>query len=100
MNKVYYYELCFYHDEDDALATEDRCSYCIKTEIPPVIDDKVALSILFGSEKGDTYAGLRDNLTCVMEISEVEALEYFDVEGLCNRIEGEHGVYYTREKHI
>lgn len=96
MNKLHYYELCFYHDEDDSLATENRCSYCIKTEIPPVIDDKVALSILLGKEKGGMYADLWNNLTCVMEISEAEALACFDMEEINNRVESEWGVYYTR----
>lgn len=96
MSNLHYYELCFYHDEDDNLATENRCSYCIKTEIPPVIDDKVALHILLEKEKGGMYADLWNNLTCVIEISEAEALECFDMEEINNRVESELGVYYTR----
>lgn len=96
MNKIYYYELCFYHDEDDSLATDKRCSYCIKTEIPPVIDEMKALKILLGTEKGGIHRDLWENLTCIMEISEVEALSCFDMEDINIRVEDENGVYYTR----
>ena len=96
MNKIYYYELCFYHDEDDALATAARCSYCIKTEIPPVISDETALRILFGEHPTAEQCALIDNLTCVMEISEIEAYSCFDIEGLNTRIESECGIYYAR----
>ena len=96
MNKMYYYELCFYHDEDDSLATDKRCSYCIKTEIPPVIDEMKALKILLDEEKGGMHRDLWENLTRVMEISESEALLCFDMDDVNIRVEDEKGVYYTR----
>ena len=77
MSKLHYYELCFYHDEDDDMATENRCSYCLKTEIEPVISDEIALRILFGENPSDKEVELSRNLTCVMEISEEEALSFF-----------------------
>ena len=44
MNKnIHWYELCFFGDEDSESENFDArkaCSYVIKTEIPPVIDDK------------------------------------------------------------
>ena len=76
MSKLHYYELCFYHDEDDDMATENRCSYCLKTEIEPVISDEIALRILFGENPSDKEVELSRNLTCVMEISEEEALSF------------------------
>lgn len=96
MGKLHYYELCFYHDEDDDMATENRCSYCIKTEIEPIISDEVALNILFGKNLSAEESELRNNLTCVMEISEDEALHDFDMDELNNRIESDFGVYYSR----
>ena len=42
------------------------CSYVIKTEIPPVIDDKVALKILFGKARDPWEKELMENCTCVM----------------------------------
>lgn len=96
MNKIYYYELCFYHNEDESLATDARCSYCIKTEIPPVISDETALRILFGEHPSTEQCILMKNLTCVMEISETEAHDCFDIDELIIRIESEHGVYYSR----
>lgn len=96
MNKIYYYELCFYHDEDDTLATAARCSYCIKTEIPPVISDETALRILFGEHPTVEQCALMENLTCIMEISEIEAHDCFDIDGLNTRVESKYGVYYTR----
>lgn len=97
MSELYYYELCFHHDEDDDLADAKRCSFCIKTEIPPVIDDAVAVKILFGENPSSEDAELIRNLTCVMEISEDEALSFFDVRELTVRIEDANlGVYYAR----
>lgn len=96
MSKLHYYELCFYHDEDDDMATENRCSYCLKTEIEPVISDEIALRILFGENPSDKEVELSRNLTCVMEISEEEALSFFDMDELNNRIENNFGVYYSR----
>ena len=96
MSNLHYYELCFYHDEDDDIATNDRCSYCIKTEIAPVIQDEVALKILFGKNPSNEEIELINNLTCVMEISEEEALSEFDMENMNNRIECDFGVYYSR----
>lgn len=95
-NTIHYYELCFYHDEDDNLATTERCSYCIKTEIPPVISDRTALRILFGEHPNAKECMLIENLTCVMEISEAEALDCFDIDELTVRTESEFGVYYAK----
>lgn len=91
---LHYYELSFYHDEDDNLAdSEKRCSYCIKTEIPPVISDEVALSILFNKPFDPQ---LRENLTCVQEISQAEAESFFDVEDLTVRVTESFGTFYVR----
>lgn len=99
MNKnIHWYELCFFGDEDSENKNFDArkaCSYVIKTEIPPVIDDKVVLKILFGKARDPWEKELMENCTCVMEISEDEA-QFFDVEGLTKRVESEYGVYYTR----
>ena len=98
MGDLHYYELCFYHDEDDDLATQGRCSYCIKTEIPPVIPEDVALKILFGDTPKEHEKTLMKNLTCIMEISEAEAISEFDMDGLIKRTEKDFGVYYVRGK--
>lgn len=95
---IHWYELCFYGDEDtegEKYKPEKACSFVIKTEIPPVIDDKTALKILFGFSLDGNKKDMINNLTCVMEITEDEA-QFFDVEGLVNRKESEYGVYYTR----
>ena len=97
MNNIHFYELSFYHDEDDKLAVpEKRCSYCIKTEISPVIQDDIALCILF-SDRSIPHSELRKNLTCVQEISEEEARMFFDVDGLTVRTACPYGVYYRRD---
>lgn len=99
MNPIFWYELCFYGDEDDtskAYDPERACSYVIKTEIPPVISDEIALDILLGENKEDWAEDLRRNLTCVMEITEDEA-KFFDVEDLVIRVESELGIYYKRK---
>ena len=96
IKRLHYYELCFYHDEDDNMATDNRCSYCIKTEIPPVISDEAALNILFGENPSDEEKILMKNLTCIMEISEEEAFLEFDMEGLEVRVSSKYGVYYHR----
>ena len=97
-NKIYWYELCFFGDEDsesENFDAEKACSFVIKTEIPPVIDDKVALKILFGNPRDQWEKELIENCTCIMEIGEDEA-QCFDIEGLIHRFESEFGVYYTR----
>ena len=46
MNKIYWYELCFFGDEDPDSEEYDAnkaCSFVIKTEIPPTISDDIAL---------------------------------------------------------
>lgn len=96
MSNLHYYELCFYHDEDDSMASDQRCSYCIKTEIAPVINDETAIKILFGENPSSEECELIKNLTCVMEISEAEALSEFDMEELNHRIASDFGVYYSR----
>lgn len=97
MNNIHFYELSFYHDEDDKLAVpEKRCSYCIKTEISPVIQDDIALSILF-SDRSIPHSELRKNLTCVQEITEDEARMFFDIDGLTVRTVCPYGVYYRRD---
>ena len=100
MNRnIHWYELCFFGDEDmesEKYDANKACSYVIKTEIPPVIDDKVALKILFGEPRDRREKELVENCTCVMEITEDEA-QFFDIEGLTKRIENEYGVYYTRQ---
>lgn len=97
---IHWYELCFFGDEDidgEKYDPDKAYSYVIKTEIPPVIDDKIALKILFGEEpRGQWEKELVENCTCVMEIPEDEAL-FFDVEGLTKRVESKYGVYYTRQ---
>lgn len=94
---IHYYELCFHHDEDDSIAGALRCSYCIKTEIPPAILDEVALQILFGAHPTKQEQELMKHLTCVMELTEDEALHWFDMDALTVRNACEFGVYYTRE---
>lgn len=95
-NKIYWYEICFYGDEDENTSNSEKaCSYVIKTEIPPVIDDNTALRIFFGENPSDEEKILMKNCTCIMNISENEA-QFFDVEDLTNRVEAEFGVYYTR----
>lgn len=96
--QLYFYELCFYHDEDDSLATKERCSYCIKTEIPPVIDDDAALAILFSGDSIPNADELKEHLTCVMEIAPSEAESYFDMDGLTERVDSPYGVYYRRKR--
>lgn len=96
-NQIHWYELCFYGDEDPSSKNYDpdkACSYVIKTEIPPVISDDIALEILLGTPTG-WKKELWANLTCVMEITEDEA-SFFDVEGLTERISDNLGVYYKR----
>lgn len=96
--KIYWYELCFYGDEDtesEKYDAEKACSYVIKREIPPVISDEVALKILFGNSREQWERELMENLTCVMEIIE-EEVQHFDVEDLVKRTESDYGVYYTR----
>lgn len=98
---VYWYELCFYGDEDDESEKYDKekaCSYVIKTEIPPVIEDSVALAVLFGKNPTEKWQQeLIGNLTCVMEVTEDEA-QFFDIEDLTEKVEdAELGVYYRRK---
>lgn len=96
---IHWYELCFYGDEDENTETsEDKaCSYAIKTEIPPIIKEEVALKILFGEHPTDEQKELIDNCTCIMEVTEDEA-KFFGggCDVLTNRVESEYGVYYTR----
>lgn len=99
MNDIHYYELCFYHDEDDRLATKDRCSYCIKTEIPPVISPETALHILFHGHP-ESEAEMAPHLTSVFEIAKAEADGFYDMSGLSIRVEDENGSYYAREESI
>ena len=96
-NNIHYYKLCFYHDEDDSLVTDQRCSYVIKTEIPPALADEAALDILFGANGSSMNQKLRKNLTCVMEIAACEAIGFFDLEDLTERVEGPYGAYYRRK---
>ena len=96
MNDIHYYELRFFHDEDDSMATQGRCSFCIKTEISPVISNDVALSILFGDNPSEYDKVLMANLTCIIEVTAEEAKWLFDTDGLTIRIEKEYGVFYTR----
>lgn len=98
-SKIHWYELCFYGDEDSESKKYDKnkaCSFVIKTEIPPVIKDEVALQVLFEDNKEDWTEELKKNLTCVMEITEDEA-SFFDIEDLCVRKETEYGIYYARK---
>jgi hypothetical protein len=96
--EVHWYELCFYGDEDtesENYVADKACSYVIKTEIEPVIDDKVALKILFGENPTEEEMDLINHCTCIMEVSEDEA-NFFDIEELTKRVENEYGVYYAR----
>ena len=101
MGNIHWYELCFFGDEDtesEVYNPDKACSYVIKTEIPPVISDEVALKILLGEDpKEDWMKELPENLTCVMEVTEDEA-RFFDVEDLTKRVDDpELGIYYMRE---
>lgn len=99
---IHYYELCFYGDEDSeshAYNADKAVSYVIKTEIPPCISTETALNILFGHQFIPNKEELRQNLTCLMEISEAEAA-FFDCETLTKRITDENGIYYVRENNI
>lgn len=96
---IYYYELCFYGDEDTECAAYDAkkaVSYCIKTEIPPAIDPKIALNILFCGGTVPNEQELRKNLTCVMNVTEEDAV-FFDCEHLTKRVTDENGTYYVRD---
>ena len=66
MNKnIHWYELCFFGDEDTESEKYDAnkaCGYVIKTEIPSVIDDKIALKILFGEPREQWEKELAENL--------------------------------------
>ena len=98
MNKIYWYELCFFGDEDSDSEEYDEnkaCSFVIKTEIPPTISNDIALKILFGNPREQWEKEVIENCTCVMEIGEDEA-QFFDVEELNHRVESDFGVYYTR----
>lgn len=100
MGNIFWYELCFYGDEDTSednpkYNPELACSYVIKTEIPNITDE-VAIKILTVNMDEDEAAELRDNLTKVMLVDEEEASS-FDVEDLTNRVETEDGVIYTRQ---
>lgn len=97
MGKYDYYECCFYHDEDDNLASKNRCSYCIKTEIPAAPKPEAALRILFGEHPLPEHQNLISHLTAVLPIPKTTALSCYDMEGLDIRVESEDGVYYTRE---
>lgn len=99
MGNIHYYELSFYHDEDDDMADEKkRAGFAIKTEIDPVIDDYVAYQILFGTNGNIKYPFA--SLTQVMEISEDDANYFFDVKDLSVRVENELGIYYKRDPMI
>lgn len=98
-DKIHWYELCFYGDEDsenENYVADKACSYVIKTEIKPVIDDNIALKILFGENPTENEIDLINHCTCIMEINEDEA-NFFDIEDLTKKIESEYGVYYTRQ---
>lgn len=96
---IHYYELCFYGDEDPECTAYDANrarSYCIKTEIPPVIDPEIALNILFHKYDRSDENELRQHLTCIMEVTEDEAA-FFDCDHLTKRITDKNGTYYTRD---
>jgi hypothetical protein len=94
---IHWYELCFFGDEDENSIDDSRaCSYVIKTEIPPVIDDTVALSILFGDTPTENEKELIENCTAIMEITEDEA-KFFDIEDLTERVASCHGIYYKKK---
>lgn len=98
IQKIHWYELCFFGDEDPAgknYDPEKACSYVIKTEIPPVIDDAAALKILLGENPVGRKKELLENLTCIMEISECDA-KFFDIEDLTTKVESPYGTYYRR----
>lgn len=99
---IHYYELCFYGDEDSeshAYNADKAVSYVIKTEISPCISTETALNILFDHQFIPNKEELRQNLTCLMEISEEEAA-FFDCETLTKRVTDENGIYYVRENII
>lgn len=99
--EIFWYELCFFGDEDDKSEKyneEKACSYVIKTEIPPVIDDKVALQILTQNMDKDIAEELKKNLTCISQITEEEASSYFFVEDYTIRVTDSLGTYWKRKK--
>lgn len=98
--QLHWYEICFYGEEDSEGSRynpERACSYAIKTEIPDIDRDTAGI-ILFS--RTPEHAWMRDliaHCTCVREIDWEEA-QFFDVEGLTERIEdAELGTYYTRK---
>ena len=52
-----------------------------------------ALAILFSGDSFPNADELRENLTCVMEIAPCEAEDYFDMDGLTERVDSPYGVY-------
>ena len=97
-NNIHWYEVCFWHDEDEDEAEEKSCSFIVKTEIEDVLQgEKAAPEILLRSF-GNPYTAqeYRDNLTAVFEVDESEA-RFFDVDDLTERVTDELGTYYKRK---
>lgn len=93
MNNLHYYEVCFYGADHP-----DECSYVLKTEISEKFSVDVAEKLLFGENPPEWAKELMGNCTGVVKISEEEAKNYFDTEGLTERVETEYGIMYVRPK--
>lgn len=99
MQKIYYYELCFYGDEDAesrGYNPDKACSFVIKTEIPPVISTQAALRILFGENPDEKQKDLMQHCTCIMQVTEEEA-GFFDASSLTVKECSPYGIYYKQE---
>jgi hypothetical protein len=97
-NNIHWYEVCFWHDENEDEAEEKACSFIVKTEIEDVLQgEKAAPEILLRSFCNPyTAQEYRDNLTAVFEVDESEA-RFFDVDDLTERVTDELGTYYKRK---
>lgn len=99
---IHWYKMCFFGAEDTESREYDMHSACItaiKTEIPPEIDKRMALQILFGKDPNNKWLDkcVLHNLTHIEEITESEARKYVAVSVLKERIEDpELGVYYKQ----
>ncbi|MBQ8134434.1 MAG: hypothetical protein IJ192_08530 [Clostridia bacterium] len=98
--KIYWYEVCFYGDEDSESPeydAEKATSYVVKTEISDVLQaEKVVPKILMNSMDSRLRKELEGHMTAVMQVTEEEA-KFFDVDDLTVRVTDQYGVYYTRK---
>ena len=100
-NMVYWFEICFYGDEDEEserYVPEKACSYVVKFDrvTPYWTAFNNALEVLLrGWSYPDEAEELRRNCTNVFECSEEEA-KFFDVDDLTKRVTDDLGTYYVR----